>query len=155
MYIAVLLVSLMTSGLLVGNELAIALFVHPLLYSLPEQVHARVAKPFARQLGRFMPFWYALSLVFAILQLLVISHDARPAWWLCLAATGLLALIIVLTILLPVPINNRIAALDLEHLPLDWIGMRRRWDTYHRLRVLLLFVVLALLIVSALLTTRT
>lgn len=77
MYIAVLLVSLMASGLLVGNEIAVALFLHPLLYSLPEQVHARVAKPLARRLGRFMPFWYALSLVFAILQLLVTSPADR------------------------------------------------------------------------------
>lgn len=153
MYIAVLLFSLLTCGLLVGNEVAVALFIHPLLYSLPEQVHARIAKPLAGRLGRFMPFWYALSLVFAILQLLVTSHDTRLAWWLCSIAIALLALIIVLTIFLPVPINNRIAALDLENLPRDWVGMRRLWDEYHRFRVFLLLLVLALLIVSALLST--
>jgi hypothetical protein len=155
MNIAVLLISLITSGLLVGNELAVALFIHPVLYSLPDQVHARAAKPLAKRLGRYMPFWYALSLVFAILQLLMSPRDTSAAWWPCCVAVILLALIIVLTILLPVPINNRIAGLDLDRLPDDWMNMRRLWDRYHRVRVLLLCVSLALLILSALANHRT
>ena len=97
-----------------------------------------------------MPFWYALSLVFAILQMLIM-RAAPAARWLSCAAAILLALIIVLTILLPAPINNRIARWDIDRLPTDWLSMRRRWDLYHRVRVLLLVVVQVLLILSALL----
>jgi uncharacterized membrane protein len=73
-------------------------------------------------------------------------------WLLCGAAVILLALTIVLTIFLPVPINNRIARWNVDRLPSDWLNMRRRWDFYHRVRVFLLFVVLVLLILSALLS---
>jgi hypothetical protein len=148
----IMLVSVLTTGLLVGNELAVALFIHPVLYSVSDEAHVRVAKPLARRLGRFMPFWYAMSLVFTILQLFTIDRAALLSWWLCCATAILLGVIIVLTILLPVPINNQIAGWNLDRLPADWLSMRRRWDLYHRIRVLLLLVALALLILSALLS---
>jgi hypothetical protein len=148
---AIVLASLLTSGMLVGNELAVALFIHPVLYSVPDDAHARVVKPLAGRLGRFMPLWYALTLVLAILQLLIEPRGSL-SWWLCCAAVVLMALIIVLTILLPVPINNRIANWDLDRLPGDWLSLRQRWDLYHRVRVLLLVLVFGLLILSELLT---
>jgi Domain of unknown function (DUF1772) len=148
---AIVLASLLTSGMLVGNELAVALFIHPVLYSVPDDAHARVVKPLAGRLGRFMPLWYALTLVLAILQLLIEPRGSL-SWWLCCAAVVLMALIIVLTILLPVPINNRIANWDLDRLPSDWLSLRQRWDLYHRVRVLLLVLVFGLLILSELLT---
>ena len=151
MKIVIMLLSLLTTGMLVGNEWAVALFVHPVLYSVRDEAHVRVAKPLARRLGRFMPFWYAISLVLAILQLLVVGRGALLSWWLCCAAAILLGLIIVLTIALPVPINNQIAGWDLDRLPEDWLSLRRRWDLYHRVRVLLLFFALILLILAALL----
>jgi hypothetical protein len=154
MAILIILVSLLITGLLVGSELAVALFIHPVLYSVGDEAHARVVKPLARRLGRFMPFWYAVSLVFAILQLLAIGRTALLAWWLCCATAILLAVIIVLTILFPVPINNQIAGLNLDRLPADWLSLRRRWDLYHSIRVLLLLVALTLLIVSALLSRQ-
>jgi hypothetical protein len=143
--------SLLVSGTLVGNEFAVAVFFHPVLCSVSEDAHARVVKPLALRLGRAMPVWYAASLVLVILQLLTIGRADRLAWSLCLAAAIIFAAIIVLTILLAVPINNKIAALDPDHLPPGWLGLRRRWDLYHQIRVGLLFVALILLILSALL----
>jgi Domain of unknown function (DUF1772) len=148
--VLIILLSLFASGLLVGNELAVAVFIHPVLYSVSDEAHVRVAKPPARRLGHSMPFWYAISLVFAILQMLIM-RAAPAARWLCCAAAILLALIIVLTILLPASINNRIARWDIDRLPTDWLSMRRLWDLYHRVRVFLLIVVQLLLILSALL----
>ena len=57
--VLIILLSLFFSGLLVGNELAVAVFIHPVLYSVSAEAHVRVA------------FWYAISLVFAILQMLI------------------------------------------------------------------------------------
>ena len=47
------LLSLFASGLLVGNELAVAVFIHPVLYSVSDEVHVRVAKPLARHTRTF------------------------------------------------------------------------------------------------------
>jgi len=140
--------SLLVTGLLTGNELAVALFIHPVLYQVPDTAHATVVKPLAAKLGRWMPFWYALSLLLAVAQAWSTWHtQARP---LAVAAAALLALISALSILLPVPINNQIAALDAKHLPAGWLALRRRWDVYHGIRVVLLVVVEVLLTVAAL-----
>lgn len=106
----IVFLSLLISGLLVGNEMAVAFFIHPVLYSVPEDAHACVVKPLAGRLGRFMPPWYALTLLFAILQLLVEPRGSL-SWWLCCAAVVLMALIIIVTIVLLVPIDNRIGGL--------------------------------------------
>lgn len=150
MHVLIDLFSLLLSGLLVGNELAVALFIHPVLYHVDESSHATVVRPLAAKLGRWMPFWYALSLLLVIAQLLV-SSSRSLAWHLTCSAAALLALIIVLTIVFPVPINNRIAQLDLQHLPANWLSLRRRWDLYHQIRVLLLVIVFVLLITADLL----
>jgi hypothetical protein len=88
--ILIILLGLFVSGLLVGNELAVAVFNHPVLYSVSDEAHVRVAKPLARRLGHSMPFWYALSLVFAILQMLIM-RAAPAARWLCCAVAILLS----------------------------------------------------------------
>ena len=53
-------VSIIIAGLMVGNELAIAAFVHPTLDRLPDDVHLPAAIALARLLGIFMPTWYIL-----------------------------------------------------------------------------------------------
>jgi hypothetical protein len=141
------LLSLLATGLLTGNEVAVALFIHPVLYRVSDAAHAAVVKPLAAKLGRWMPFWYALSLLLAVAQWFLAPHTpARP---LALAAALLLALIVVLSILLPVPINSQIARLDPARLPANWLSLRRRWDVYHGIRVLLLIAVDGLLILAA------
>jgi preprotein translocase subunit SecG len=82
---------------------------------------------------------------------MLIMRAVPAARWLSCAAAILLGLIIVLTILLLAPVNNRIARWDVGRLPTDWLSMRRHWDLFHRVRVLLLMVVLVLLILSVLL----
>ena len=57
---AVICLSLLSSGTLAGNELAVAPFIHPVLYSVSDAAHNTVAKPLARRLGRYMAFWYVL-----------------------------------------------------------------------------------------------
>src|SRR5271157_2997391 len=56
-------VAILAAGLMTGNELTVAVFLHPTLTRLPDAVHAPAARAFARLFGRVMPFWYALVLV--------------------------------------------------------------------------------------------
>jgi hypothetical protein len=144
----VALLSLLATGLLTGNELAVALFIHPVLYLVPDAAHATVVKPLAAKLGRWMPFWYALSLLLAVAQAWSAWHTQTMP--LVVAAVLLLALIVVLSIVLPVPINNQMTRLDPARLPSNWLTLRRRWDLYHDVRVLLLVGVDVLLILAAL-----
>jgi len=80
-----------------------------------------------------MPFWYALTLGVRS------SATADRAKRISVPVAGLrsgwlMALIIIVTIVLMVPINNRIARLDLDRLPKDWLNMRERWDSTTRPR---------------------
>jgi hypothetical protein len=128
-------VTLSIGGLLVGNELTVAVFLHPLLYRLPTLAHAATAKAIAALFGRVMPFWYASTAVLTLMAAWL--HRASP---LLLTASVLWVLAIVFSIFFPVPINNRIARWNLATLPENWLSERRRWDRLHQFRTLALLV---------------
>ena len=141
-------VSIIVAGLMVGNELAIAAFVHPTLDRLPDDAHLPVASALARGLGMFMPFWYAIVLLLTLAELLIQWHQSGrlPGWF---AASAILwVLTIVYTVTTLVPINNRIAAWVNATPPADWKTFRNRWDLHHRWRVVLLTIAFAFLIVG-------
>ena len=140
--------AIVVAGTMVGNELAIAVFVHPRLWRLDDASHVRAVQPLAAALGAVMPFWYALTLVSA----LTVAFVARPAGTSghgeALAAAGLFAAMIVYTVLLPVPINNQVARFRPEAPPANWRELRQRWDRLHVFRVVVLSVAFLLLVVA-------
>ena len=144
------LAAVVVAGTMVGNELAIALFVHPKLWRLDEATHVRAVQPLAAVLGAVMPFWYALTLLGSV----GVAFLARPAGTfghgLALAAAGLFAAMIVYTVLLPVPINNQVVRWRPEALPANWRELRRRWDALHAFRVVVLAVAFILLVAACL-----
>ncbi len=145
------IVAIVVAGTMVGNELAVAVFVHPRLSRLDDASHVRAVQPLAAVLGAVMPFWYALTL----LSTIGVGFVARPAGTSghneALAAAGLFAAMIVFTVLLPVPINNQVARWKPEALPANWRELRRRWDRLHTFRVVVL-VIAFILLVSACVT---
>lgn len=128
------------AGLLVGNELSVAAFFHPMLTRLPDMVHAPAAKALAHLLGRVMPFWYALVLILTATEALLHRPSLQTPGLFFSLSSGLWALSIVYTIVGPVPINNRIASWNLDRLPENWQHDRKRWDQLHRFRVALLLI---------------
>jgi uncharacterized membrane protein len=142
--------TILVSGAMVGNEFAVAAFVHPSFAKIASPAHEAAASSLARVLGRMMPFWYALVFLLSI-------STATGQWlsagklnpWL-LASCVLWAIAIVSTIIWLVPINNRVAAWTAETSPSSWREDRKRWDRLHRWRTLLLFVALACLIAGVL-----
>jgi uncharacterized membrane protein len=134
------------TGLMAGNEFAVAAFVHPQLHKLGQSAHAQTAAPLAGVLGKAMPLWYGLALVLILGA--AFEHrpvSSGPGLFIGLAAV-LWAATIVFTITMLVPINNRIAKMDPEH-PYDcWLQDRSRWDQLHQVRVALLIMALVLLL---------
>jgi uncharacterized membrane protein len=134
------------TGMMVGNEFAIAAFVHPQLQQLDDLAHARAARVLARSLGKFMPLWYGISLLLIVGA--AYEHrplESGPGLLITLAAV-LWAATIVFTISKLVPINNRIAKMDAERPHQTWLDDRAHWDRLHRIRVALLTVSLVLLL---------
>src|ERR1700735_614931 len=131
-------ITIIVSGLMVGNELTVALFLHPTLNGLRDGVHAQTVQAFAKLFGRVMPFWYAVT---AILTLILALLDRQNALLISSAAVWIFA--IIYTVIFPVPINNRISSWDQSRLPVNWKRDRQQWDRYHRIRVVILLVAFA------------
>ncbi|MEB4208130.1 DUF1772 domain-containing protein [Mycobacterium sp. 94-17] len=133
--------TVVVTGLMVGVELAVAVFFHPLIARLPDDGFRAARAGAARALGTTMPFWYAVVLL--LIAALAIEDRGEQRDWLCGIAAGLMAAVILMTVTLLVPINNRIA---------KWPStgelsreLAARWDRRHRARVILLLAVFVLL----------
>ena len=135
--------TILCAAFMTGNEIAVSLFVNPVVWQLGETSQAKALRLFAARLGKAMPGWYAASLLLMIIE--AILHRHQPAFPLIAAAASLWTAIIVYTLLVLLPINNRIAALDLNRLPAGWLQQHRKWDAHHRVRILLLIFAVALL----------
>jgi uncharacterized membrane protein len=125
-------------GLLAGAEFAVSVFVNPVLWRLEKSAQAASIRMFAIRLGKTMPFWYAASLLLLIAE--TILRRDQPGSSLLIAASAIWAVVIVLTILFLVPINNRMMQLDTTAFSEQAMQAHHRWDTLHRIRILALII---------------
>jgi uncharacterized membrane protein len=142
-------IAVLAAGLMVGNELAIAVFIHPTLDRLSDNVHLPVASALARLLGRFMPIWYILVILLTLAETVIQWHHSGHLPRELAASAILWVVASVYSITTEVPINNRIASWTKETPPANWKNFRRRWDLLHRWRMVLLLVALAFLIAGS------
>jgi len=136
-------ITITCAGLMVGNELAVSAFVNPAVWQLESGPQAQELSLLARSLGRVMPIWYGLCLALLALESYLHRHQAALAP--LLAATLIWAAAVVISIGFLVPINNRIASLSTESPTPGWKHDHRKWDSLHRVRILLLAVAVLLL----------
>ncbi len=129
-------VTIVCIGLMIGVEFAVAAFVGPILEQLESSARTQATRSFARRLGTVMPFWYVLSLLLLIVEEIV-RHGER-GFGLLLAAGVIWAGVILITLLLLVPINNRIARMEDAGFSRQLQQEHRRWTVLHRWRVLAL-----------------
>ena len=141
------IITIISTGLMVGNELSVSTIVNPALRRLESGPQAQALSVLARSLGRAMPVWYGLCL--ALLALESFLHRHQPTLAPLLIAAALWAGAIVLSIRALVPINNRIASLNTAAPAPGWERDHRKWDALHRVRILLLMLAL-LIVVNAL-----
>lgn len=143
------LLTILITGVMVGNEVAIAAFVHPAISKLEAHLHLAAAKSIAAPLGRVMPLWYGLGLLMLLTETWRHRSQAE-AFDLLLVASVLWAATIIFTIVSLVPRNNRIAASDPLQPYTGWQQDRTTWDSLHRLRVAVLTLAFILLLIAIL-----
>lgn len=139
--------ALVITGPLVGVEFAVAAFTNPVFARLPDDGFALARSDGSRVLGKVMPFWYIASLVLLIAAAIVTWEN-----WFVIAAAVVMVAVVLMTVTLMVPINNRIgtwsAAGDVSR------DDALRWDRMHWSRVLLLVVLYVLLVLGAVTSAR-
>ncbi|HEY3936615.1 MAG TPA: DUF1772 domain-containing protein [Bryobacteraceae bacterium] len=136
-------ITIICSGLLVGNELSVSAFVNPAVWQLDDRAQAKGASLLARSLGKVMPLWYTLC--FALLAAEAYLHRDQARLTPLLVSLLVWIGITIYTILFLVPINKRVAALTLTSLPATWRLDHKKWDTLHRWRIVLLVVAVSTL----------
>ena len=145
----VTVVAIVTStvvGLMVGVELAVALVLNPILLRLPAGPSLEARADGGRMLGRAMPVWYVGSLLLTgALAVLTWGEASATA---AVVAAGLLALSVVLSVALLVPINDRSKGWTAERHPADWREQHQRWDRLHYGRVALITAAFVLVLVA-------
>ena len=143
------LLAVVVLGLMCGSELNVGAFAHRALNRQPLETHILMRAELARLFGRVMPFWMAASALLNILLLLPFSHLGQRAWRLAALAAAIQVLGILLSLVAPVPINNRIMKWTPQSLPADWKAQEQRWDAYHLVRTCGLIVAFAALTLGA------
>jgi uncharacterized membrane protein len=120
-------------GLLLGTELAVSVFVNPIVWQLDERAQANAIRLFATRLGKAMPFWYAVSLIFLVVEAVLYRHQSSLP--LLIAACVIWVAVILLTLFFLVPINNRMMQLAANSFSEAERQQHKKWDTRHRLRI--------------------
>ncbi len=137
----VLLVALVITGPMVGVEIGVVAFTNPIFDRLPDDAYRQARSDGSRLLGRVMPFWYIATLMMLGAAAVVTSGD-----WAITTSAVLMGLVVLLTVTMLVPINNRVGAWS-QTADVDR-DLARRWDRLHWLRVALLVVLFVLLAVA-------
>jgi uncharacterized membrane protein len=134
-------VTVVAIGLLVGVELAVAVFVNPIFDRLPGTAGLAARSDGARVLGRVMPFWYGAAVLLGAASAVVAGGSGVAA---VAAGTALLVVAVVLSVTLLVPINDRARTWTEGDAPADWREQLQRWDRLHYGRTALLVVAFVL-----------
>ena len=145
------IVAILSIGLMIGVEFSVSAFINPTLRKLDHEPQAHALSLFAALLGFVMPFWYSFSLVLLIAEAVLRRHT--PALMPLIIAICIWVFIVIFTLAVLVPINNRLAKLQPTALPAGWQQAARRWDILHYLRVALLIIAF-ILAINAILTCR-
>ena len=144
---ALAIVTATVVGTMVGVEFAVAVFVNPILLRLPAGPSLEARADGARVLGRVMPFWYVGSLL--LTAGLAAATWGGPAAAAAITAAALLAVSVVMSVALLVPINSRSATWTADDHPGDWREQQQRWDRLHYARVAIIVTAFVLTLAAA------
>ena len=134
------------TGIMVGVEFAVAVFVNPILLRLPVGSWIAATADGGRVLGRVMPFWYIGSLL--LTAGLAAAKWGGPAGDAAVAAAALLIVSVVMSVTLLVPINNRVITWTADDHPADYREQHQRWNRLHYARVAVIVAGFVLILVA-------
>jgi uncharacterized membrane protein len=143
---ALVVVTLVVVGVMVGVEFAVAVFVNPILNRLPSESGLAARGDGARVLGKVMPVWYIASTVLAAVWAALTWGQAQAPE--VVGGVALLVATVVLSLVVLVPISARAAGWKTEGVPADWNQQVTRWDRFHYVRVAAIVGAFALFVIA-------
>ncbi|MFD7292876.1 anthrone oxygenase family protein [Streptomyces sp. NPDC059897] len=132
-------------GVMVGVEFSV-LLNNPILNVLPGDMGLRARVQGARVGGAVMPAWYFTSLALVVVWAVAGWHHHGTG--LVVTSGALLIVSVLMSVLVLVPINNRIKTWTEQQPPADWKQQMTRWDRWHYGRVAVVIAAFALLVAA-------
>jgi uncharacterized membrane protein len=126
--------SLLLVGWIAGAELGSWCCVQPVVARLPYEQYVAAEQAMLRTFGRLMPVLMPLSGVLAIALVVVSRGERSLVLWCRVAAALCIALTVVTTLTVNVPINTRTASWQLTTDALEWQQMREQWHLFQGVR---------------------
>ena len=122
---------------------------------LSGETFVAVGHQMIRNLGTPMAILLPLSLLSALVTLALARQEGQAAafWWLA-AGFLLMVAVLVVTLAVEVPIDNRIQAWTAATLPADWRAIQARWELGHTIRTFTSIAAVAAATISAVVTAR-
>jgi hypothetical protein len=145
---ALFIILIVSTAIILGNEFSIGFFIHPSLARVDHRSFLPAIQVFARFFGRIMPIWMPGTLMLHLLLLWLTWQWPADQTVLLVLAVFLWIIVIVFSVMGPVPINDRVKAWDIAQLPDDWEALRRRWDRLNAIRVGLIGIAFVALLLS-------
>jgi hypothetical protein len=142
------LILIVSTGTMLGNEFSIGFLIHPALSRTEDERFLPAIQVFARLFGKIMPFWMVATLLLHLVLLVLNWSWPAISTVFLLVATLLWLIIIIFSLIGPVPINDRVKAWDIWNLPPDWREQRRRWDQLNAIRVIIIAAAFVALVAS-------
>ena len=128
------LLSLLLVGWIAGAELGSWCCVQPVVARLPYEQFVAAEQGMLRTFGRLMPVLMPLSGNLAVALIILSREDTSFVLWLRVAAAFCIAVTVVTTLLVNVPINTQTASWQLTNDPSEWEQMRERWHFFQGVR---------------------
>jgi uncharacterized membrane protein len=122
---------------------------------LSGETFVAVGHQMIQNLGVPMAILLPLALLSALVTLALLRQGRQTAafWW-ELAGFLLLAVALVITLAVEVPIDNQIETWTAATLPGDWRSIQARWELWHTIRTFLSIAAVTAVTISAAVTAR-
>ena len=122
---------------------------------LSAETFVAVGHEMIQNLGVPMAILLPLALLSALVTLLLVWLGGRMAafWWL-LAGFLLMVAALAVTLLVEVPIDNRIEGWTAATLPGDWRSIQARWELFHTIRTFLSIAAVVAVTISGVVVAR-
>lgn len=140
--------ALLVVGWVAGAETGSWCCVQPPVAGLPYAAQVAIEQAMLRTFGRVMPVLMPLSGVLAVALAVLSRGGPRPVLWLRAAAAACIAVTVVTTLTVNVPINTRTARWPAAADAAEWSRMRARWHAFQGVRAGLFLAAFVLLAVA-------
>jgi uncharacterized membrane protein len=131
----ILVLSVLLSGLLAGNELATLIAFHPALRGIPLRAQVEAERALTRRLGAIMPVSMTAALIAAIAAAVALVGDSE--FGVALAAAVALGAMLAITLTRNLPLNRQTVEFPPAGDERAWAAIRRPWERLHAVRVVL------------------